>query len=73
MTITRALHDLYVCTRTLYTCTRIQMTAMLPKQNEYLFVQTKNLYKHVERLMDYSICRLLYVVFVCVSLYHTIP
>ncbi len=27
----------------------------------------------VERLMDYSICRLLYVVFVCVSLYHTIP
>jgi hypothetical protein len=27
----------------------------------------------VGRLMDYSICRLLYVVFVCVSLYHTIP
>jgi hypothetical protein len=26
----------------------------------------------VGRLMDYSICRLLYVVFVCVSRYHTI-
>jgi hypothetical protein len=30
-------------------------------------------YENVGRLMDYSICRLLYVVFVCVSLYHTIP
>jgi hypothetical protein len=37
-----------------------------------VYVGSKNI-DFVECLMDCSICRLFYVVFVCVSLYHTIP